>query len=470
VASKATVTVAISKIDGTYVDISDERAKQGKGKIYTCPICGCDMHSRHYINGQRADHFVHSSTDTETSAEITNRCGATPESNLHLRCKLRIQNAERMFIPERSRDYQTSGHIHKRILADGQVYSTSDIQLEQSILDIRPDVILNIGDEKILVEIKVAHGIGQAKLEKIKETGLSTIEIDLSKIDRNITNEELDKILLGESELKTFVYDCRLEEAHKDLLNISGTYMVNKAGNIEYCSSLGMGGFPVTECYKCKYCISVKDYYGHISVTCSGINDIENYIDIPKPKAELLEEKVKKHRKKRAKTEKETGEIKEEEPKADVELTYDILPEAVSETHSEIPVILKESGEPMTLEELRHHMTDMSTRGKLVPYRGEDGRHICPYCGESMGDVRFGEQSSTAAWYRCDQEHNWGGSFVYPAKDNGTAKCDGCGAPAELYGTNGNNKLVPHFFRCTRGCGVNTKVREEYISPDEDRL
>lgn len=87
-----------------------------------------------------------------------------------------------------------------------------DVILEKKIDNIIPDIIGIAKNRKLLIEIYVTHKIDEAKAEKIKEKGFSCIEIDLSKVDKGITKEELKKEIYTTKNIKP-IYNV-LDETH----------------------------------------------------------------------------------------------------------------------------------------------------------------------------------------------------------------------------------------------------------------
>jgi hypothetical protein len=58
-----------------------------------------------------------------------------------------------------------------------------------------PDIVLGIGERKLLVEIVVTHDITEEKLEWIREHDLATIRVDLAWADYDISENLLAKSL-----------------------------------------------------------------------------------------------------------------------------------------------------------------------------------------------------------------------------------------------------------------------------------
>ena len=74
---------------------------------------------------------------------------------------------------------------------------------------------------KVIVEIFVTHEIDLEKKKKIEVLGVPTIEIDLSKIDRNISELDLQDVLINKNEYKSWVYNDKREEIYKRFLEAS---------------------------------------------------------------------------------------------------------------------------------------------------------------------------------------------------------------------------------------------------------
>lgn len=81
-------------------------------------------------------------------------------------------------------------------------YQIMDVLLEKKFGDIIPDIILNCDGKSFIVEIFVSHPIDEAKKEKIRKMNISTVEYDLSKVDRNISKEGLQTILFGNPKIR----------------------------------------------------------------------------------------------------------------------------------------------------------------------------------------------------------------------------------------------------------------------------
>ena len=95
-----------------------------------------------------------------------------------------------MVIPPVYVEFPQSGKPKELISMEREI-SIDDVELEKRFDDIIPDTVVYSGDKYFFIEIYVTHHIDDEKLKKLKEKNISTIEIDLSKIKRDISVEEL---------------------------------------------------------------------------------------------------------------------------------------------------------------------------------------------------------------------------------------------------------------------------------------
>lgn len=124
-----------------------------------CPKCNELLVAKN--NGKvKKHHFAHqSNTD----------CKYAYETTLHLLAKNIIKDTK--LIPTINPDGTISMEI------------ADTIELEKRIGDIVPDIYACINGKNIAIEIYVTHKIDDVKYGKIQEYGLTTFEVDLSKIE-----------------------------------------------------------------------------------------------------------------------------------------------------------------------------------------------------------------------------------------------------------------------------------------------
>ncbi len=194
-------------------DISDEQ-KGLKCNCY-CPGCGMKLQAK-LGSGKRQPHFAHNNE----ACDIV----IAHQSALHILAKEIIQEEQKIGLPalKVSFDDIPKNNIkadyyelpNELIYKTAQTVMCEQVILEKKISDIVPDVIVKIGERYCLIEIAVTHFVDETKAEKIKKVGLPVIEIDLSELSgMELNKDNVNKILLEESDLKYWIYNPKREEA-----------------------------------------------------------------------------------------------------------------------------------------------------------------------------------------------------------------------------------------------------------------
>lgn len=161
-----------------------------------CPSCYKKLTA---VNGVvRAKHFRHDASDH------TNHCS---ETSLHIRAKNIISKQNFISIPLSSAYsiLSVENGILKRdripfIDPAGKVVSSS-MELRKAEYGVVPDCTMDVDfgngvPAEVNFEISVTHAIDDKKLDKISKSTSIFVEIDLSSVDRDLSDEELLEILL----------------------------------------------------------------------------------------------------------------------------------------------------------------------------------------------------------------------------------------------------------------------------------
>lgn len=200
-----------------------------------------------------------------------------------------------MVIPPVYVEFPQSGKP-KELISKERGIPIDDVKLEKRFDDIIPDIVVDSGDEHFFIEIYVTHPIDDEKLKKLKEKKISTIEIDLSKIKRDISVKELSDILLNSSPQKSWKYHTESEKWYRHFeKDASDELPLKRHGGETYYVDrcpLGIQDFNRTyyanvrdECMRCKYCIS---YSRGKNLLCSGRERISTIADFPISKEERV--------------------------------------------------------------------------------------------------------------------------------------------------------------------------------------
>ena len=180
-----------------------------------------------------------------------------------------------MVIPPVYVEFPQSGKP-KELISKERKIPIDDVELEKRFDDIIPDIVVYSGDKYFFIEIYVTHPIDDEKLKKLKEKNISTIEIDLSKIKREISVEELSDILLKASDRKSWKYNAVSDKWYQRFEKASDKMPLTQRGlalHVDGCP-IGIRNWKgknyanfVDDCTGCEYCVS----YAHEGyILCSG--------------------------------------------------------------------------------------------------------------------------------------------------------------------------------------------------------
>lgn len=153
--------------DGERADVKD--VANGLGCRCLCYECGQPVLAK---QGPKVRwHFAH---------HAPTNCRPTPESELHFFAKTLLAEKLWLWIPA----VQATAAGRTEPISDRQQYRFSRVKIEKADGNVRPDLLLVTTSNKVLhVEIYVRHRVDPIKLEKLRGRGISSVEINLSKLD-----------------------------------------------------------------------------------------------------------------------------------------------------------------------------------------------------------------------------------------------------------------------------------------------
>jgi len=245
-----------------------------------CPVCGNHLIAR---KGRKtAHHFAHHNLS---------ECVHAYQTSLHILAKEILSEAAYLTLPKvpvYNNHFMLFGH-----LSNTRQIKIESVTLERRIDNIIPDIVITSSNTELLIEIKVTHGIDEDKLNRIQALDISALEIDLSRIDREITKENLMPILIGDAVEKTWIYNRLSAKYQKMLASIATKFFVANRGltnHIDYCPihARKWHGKPyanvVRDCFHCdylfKYHNNTYDDKDPDYILCLGKAKIANCADL----------------------------------------------------------------------------------------------------------------------------------------------------------------------------------------------
>lgn len=179
--------------DGAGISIED--ADRGLKCGCVCPACGEPLVAK---KGTKVmHHFAHHSGSN---------CEYGYETSLHLMAKAILSTAKTIVTPK-VYVYFPNSTKEKQLCCDSREIPVDKVELEQNYGNVVPDVVVHSGRRKFFLEIYVTHAVDREKISKLKTADISTMEIDLSKVERTISYNDLQRILLEDNEQKRWIYN-----------------------------------------------------------------------------------------------------------------------------------------------------------------------------------------------------------------------------------------------------------------------
>ena len=252
----------------------------------TCPACGEKLIARK--GSIVVHHFAHQSGTM---------CEYGYQTSLHLAAKDILATAKTMMLPPVILSFPNSDKKVK--IREGIRLNFDRVELERKQGEIIPDIVVYCGNRKLYIEIFVTHKIDEIKLKKIKEQDISTIEIDLSNTDREVTKKDLEQILYNENLNKKWIHNSLCEKWLNRFLAVSEkkyTLYRGFAIHVDYCpiKKRSYKGKPyanvIDDCLCCEYCIAFiqtnEDEEEYI--LCSGKRRIAEIADFSSNETERI--------------------------------------------------------------------------------------------------------------------------------------------------------------------------------------
>ncbi|MBR6385759.1 MAG: hypothetical protein IKS03_06550 [Ruminococcus sp.] len=239
-----------------------------------CPACGSNLIAR---KGEiNSHHFAHSSSS---------ECKGGYETSLHLLAKEILSETGEILLPP-IKLIDECNATNACLIGKHRIKKIDNVYTEKRTGDIIPDLILEKGKRELIVEIYVTHKVDDAKLQKIKDLGISAIEIDLSKTDKSISKQQLKDLLLNNVENKRWLYNSKAAKKFAEICEDSEKKPVISRGfanHVDFCpieartwkgkryTNLPYANL-IDDCFDCQYLIKYYDDGINEYIICNGKN------------------------------------------------------------------------------------------------------------------------------------------------------------------------------------------------------
>ena len=229
-----------------------------------CAGCGEALVARK--GAVRDHHFPHHGAEP---------CRHAVETALHLAAKSILEQELVITLPALRVTFNS--HKSDIELEPATRYELESVRLEQRVDDLVPDVIARIGGHDLWVEVFVTHWVDEGKRRKMRERGVSGIEIDLSGAGRDLSWEALRLRVVEGVEHKRWLHSVRVEQEYRRMLAKSQrrpTIQRGYAVHVDRCPirarvwrGKAYANF-IDDCINCEHCLGVGP--GNAYVYCDG--------------------------------------------------------------------------------------------------------------------------------------------------------------------------------------------------------
>ncbi|HEV7690869.1 MAG TPA: hypothetical protein VGO52_08610 [Hyphomonadaceae bacterium] len=151
------------KLDGTVVHISE--VERGLACGCVCPACGVELVAHKRI---RQHHFKHHRSAAN--------CKYGPETNAHYFAKQLLEKVKWITLPERTATVDGVSYL----MQPATRFEFDEVLVEPRLGQIIPDLLAVAKGRTLLVEVYVTNRCDDEKIARIRNTGFSAIEVDLS--------------------------------------------------------------------------------------------------------------------------------------------------------------------------------------------------------------------------------------------------------------------------------------------------
>lgn len=162
----------------------------------TCKGCGARVQARQ--GAKNRHHFAHLG-DAECSGGL--------ETSIHFTAKQIIEAEKKLWLPA-AIAFPFYPHNMRPIRAvKSQMLTVERVEVEASLNDIRPDLVLWKKERPLAVEIEVTHPVDEPKAQTYESMGVSALAINLRAVARSMSIEELRTRLMSPSTDTRWVFN-----------------------------------------------------------------------------------------------------------------------------------------------------------------------------------------------------------------------------------------------------------------------
>lgn len=130
-----------------------------------------------------------------------------------------LQKAKKIELPEVK--FPFSKYQFEEVLYKGQIIEFDEAKTEHLCDDVFPDLVLYSKGRPLLIEIVVTHNVDTEKKRKIKELGISALEINLKWVLKSKDYKEIEDLegyIIESPLLKSWIYNVKADAMQKKVM------------------------------------------------------------------------------------------------------------------------------------------------------------------------------------------------------------------------------------------------------------
>ncbi len=212
-------------------------------------------------------------------------CANAAETALHREAKRILADRRKIRLPPVEIRFDSSPFVMS--LSPERTFALDDVRAECRTGDIVPDILAYRGTTPLMIEIRVTHPVDEAKLKKIRELRISTIEIDLSSACRAFSPDDLCDAIVKQTANKRWLFNAKSEEWKRVLIRTGEkkkTITRGFARHVDHCplNVRDMKGKPyanfIDDCSACEFLLAVGG--NNDFIICGGRQKIRTFDEL----------------------------------------------------------------------------------------------------------------------------------------------------------------------------------------------
>lgn len=207
------IPFAVSRLDGSMLDPVEARSLGLRGllKEYCCSDCKESVVFKWCKD--RVDHFSH---------KAGSECKSSGMTSLHLMAQQILVEEKQCYLPRSAVKRGLSDWIMvcKEVRGFAADKATMEVRCDCEGANRIGDVVFYKGKHNFVIEVAVTHFCDEDKVKNYRDSKIPSLEINLSKLKRDISKKELTAVLTGVgvkysqlSRLFKWIYHPRYEQS-----------------------------------------------------------------------------------------------------------------------------------------------------------------------------------------------------------------------------------------------------------------